>query len=40
MFEELFKKYYTISYQNNHIWTKKDKINISYTINVNIYIGT
>jgi len=36
MFKELFRKSYTISYQNNHILTKKiGKINIFCTININ-----
>jgi len=41
MFEELFKKYYTISYQNHYILTKKIcEIEIFYAININIDIGT
>jgi hypothetical protein len=41
MFEELFKKYYTISYQNHHILTKKYmKLNFFYAININIDIDT
>jgi hypothetical protein len=38
MFEDFFKKSYTIFYQNHHT-LKKGEIDISCTININIYIG-